>query len=78
VIPGLFTQELPASWTPVPTLLFGLAAIGMVRQPDGITADVSRLADRIRHYSARFARHPAGLAGQAPPSRPQEMQEMPR
>ncbi|WP_018636329.1 ABC transporter permease [Parafrankia elaeagni] len=47
VIPGLVTQYLPASWTPVPTLLFGLAAIGMVRQPDGMAADLGSLADRV-------------------------------
>ncbi len=61
VIPGLVTQYLPASWTPVPVLLFGLAAIGMVRQPDGLVADVGSLVDRVaRGVGAVFARRPMG------------------
>jgi branched-chain amino acid transport system permease protein len=48
VIPGLFTTYLPTSWTPVPTLLFGLAAIGMVRQPDGIASDLTAIGHRLR------------------------------
>ncbi len=47
VVPALFQQYLPNSWTPVPTLLFGLAAIGMVRQPDGIASDLALLRHRI-------------------------------
>lgn len=61
LMPGLVSQYLPASWTPVPTLLFGLAAIGMVRQPDGMAADVAALADRAsRGLGALLARRPSG------------------
>jgi branched-chain amino acid transport system permease protein len=52
VIPGLFSVYLPIGWAPVPTLLFGLAAIGMVRQPDGIASDLALLAHRARHLGA--------------------------
>ncbi|MGX1675553.1 branched-chain amino acid ABC transporter permease [Streptomyces sp. NPDC055400] len=52
VIPQLVVTYLPPSWTGLPVLLFGLAAIGIVRQPDGIVADASRsldaLTDRLR------------------------------
>ena len=54
VVPALFTTYLPSSWTPVPTLLFGLAAIGMVRQPDGMVADLSSLAGRLRRVLPGF------------------------
>jgi branched-chain amino acid transport system permease protein len=72
VVPGIFTLYLPASWTPVPVLLFGLAAIGMVRQPDGLLADIGALADWMgRRAAALLARGPAGPAAPVSPARPQ-------
>lgn len=57
LIPALFQTYLPDTWTPVPTLLFGLAAIGMVRQPDGIASDLALLAHHLRRLlSASRAR----------------------
>ncbi len=40
VIPQLFNQYLPSGWHEVPTLLFGLGAIGMARQPRGVLYDL--------------------------------------
>jgi branched-chain amino acid transport system permease protein len=75
VVPGIFTQYLPASWTPVPTLLFGLAAIGMVRQPDGLLADIGGLAHWLGRRAAALLAHgpagPGGPAARVSPPRPQ-------
>ncbi len=53
LIPGLFSSYLPSSWSPVPALLFGLGAIGMVRQPDGLASDLSLLAHRVRRLLSK-------------------------
>ena len=51
VVPQLFNQYLPSGWHEVPTLLFGLGAIGMARQPRGVLFDLvtglRRLRDRL-------------------------------
>jgi branched-chain amino acid transport system permease protein len=36
LIPQLFTTYLPTSWGPLPTLLFGMGAVLLARNPDGI------------------------------------------
>ena len=38
----------PSSWHDVPTLLFGLGAIGMARQPRGVLSDLVSGARRVR------------------------------
>lgn len=62
VIPGLFSTYLPASWTPIPTILFGLAAIGMVRQPDGISSDLAALGHWLRRLRPKASGVPAEAA----------------
>ena len=62
LVPALFTSYLPASWTPVPPLLFGLGAIGMVRQPDGLASDLALLAHRARRLLSRRAPAPVPTA----------------
>jgi branched-chain amino acid transport system permease protein len=47
VVPGLFTTYLPASWVQVPTLLFGLGAIGVAVNPDGVVAVHARQLRRL-------------------------------
>ena len=38
VVPGLFATYLPTSWGEVPTLLFGLGAVAVATNPDGVVA----------------------------------------
>ena len=42
-----------ATAPPVPALLFGLGAIGMVRQPDGLASDLSLLAHQVHRLLSR-------------------------
>jgi branched-chain amino acid transport system permease protein len=46
---NVFTTYLPTSqkWAIVPTLLFGLGAIGVVRNPDGVLVQWARVAQRL-------------------------------
>jgi branched-chain amino acid transport system permease protein len=39
---GLFTSYVPTKWGEVPTLLFGLGAIGVARNPDGVVTQTGR------------------------------------
>lgn len=52
VVPGLFHTYLPAGWGNLPTILFGLGAIGLIMAPDGSVTAVARqleaLFSRIR------------------------------
>jgi branched-chain amino acid transport system permease protein len=59
VVPALVATYLPSSWTPLPTLLFGLAAIGIVQQPDGIVTDIGTLARSARRRLQPARRIPA-------------------
>ena len=36
LMPAVFTRWLPASWSQVPTILFGLGAVALVQAPDGV------------------------------------------
>ncbi|MDT3439930.1 MULTISPECIES: ABC transporter permease [unclassified Pseudofrankia] len=40
--PGIFQTYLPTSWGNVPTLLFGLGAVGLAIDPDGVVAQYAR------------------------------------
>jgi len=59
VIPQLFTDHLTGRWLNVPTLLFGLGAIALAREPRGIVYDVVN-----RHRERRSGR--ARQVGEAP------------
>jgi branched-chain amino acid transport system permease protein len=48
VVPQLFSEYLPSGWHDVPTLLFGLGAIGMARQPRGVLVDLASGLRRLR------------------------------
>ena len=52
VVPQLVAEHLPASWADVPTLLFGLGAVGLAREPRGILFSV---VNGIRRQRARAA-----------------------
>jgi branched-chain amino acid transport system permease protein len=55
-MPQIFATYLPASWSQVPTVLFGLGAIGLAREPDGIVAQVTRNLSALR---LKLGRHGA-------------------
>jgi branched-chain amino acid transport system permease protein len=54
VMPQLFSEHLSGGWLEVPTMLFGLGAIALAREPRGVLV---QLAERRR---GRRARRPAG------------------
>jgi branched-chain amino acid transport system permease protein len=58
-MPQLFATYLPSSWSQVPTILFGLGAIGLAREPDGIVAQVSRNISALRGRRRRRDEEPA-------------------
>jgi branched-chain amino acid transport system permease protein len=58
IVPQLFNQYLPSGWHEVPTLLFGLGAIGMARQPRGILYDLMTGLRRLRSRLAPAAPTP--------------------
>ena len=52
LMPAVFTRYLPASWSQVPTILFGLGAVALVQAPDGV---ISLYAGYPRTARAKFA-----------------------
>jgi branched-chain amino acid transport system permease protein len=47
LLPGIFQTYLPISWGNIPTLLFGLGAIAVVRNPDGQLAANMRTTENL-------------------------------
>jgi branched-chain amino acid transport system permease protein len=61
LLPGVFQTYLPAGWTHLPTILFGLGAIMLARNPEGVIAMHARqLADLTRKRSDRRGRSEPG------------------
>lgn len=78
LLPGIAQNYLPAWFAQIPPILFGLGAIGIARNPDGILADHAR---QIRNLAARrrgrwasppatALPEPAGAAGSSPAGGP--------
>jgi branched-chain amino acid transport system permease protein len=67
LLPGLFQTYLPISWGNVPTLLFGLGAIGVAANPDGQLAANVRTAQRLalKVLKGRTGEEPAGMSAAA-------------
>jgi branched-chain amino acid transport system permease protein len=63
LIPQLFTTYLPTSWGPLPTLLFGMGAVLLARNPDGIITMNGR---QIEALARRLTRR-GGQAGGGQP-----------
>ena len=61
LFPGLFQSYVPARWGEVPTILFGLGAIGVARNPDGVVAQNAR---QLRQLLASLNRHRGTGAGE--------------
>lgn len=65
VVPGLFATYLPLGWGNLPTILFGLGAIGLIIDPDGsVTSMARQLEGLFSRLTSRRApdRQEAGLA----------------
>jgi branched-chain amino acid transport system permease protein len=62
LLPGIFQTYLPIAWGNVPTLLFGLGAIGVAANPDGQLAANVRTAQRLalKVIKGRADREPQG------------------
>lgn len=62
LLPGIFQTYLPIAWGNVPTLLFGLGAIGVAVNPDGQLAANVRTAQRLalKVIKGRADGEPAG------------------
>ena len=54
LIPAVFLNYLPPRWTTVPTVFFGLGAIGAARQPEGVVLHTAR---QIRSLLGRSPVH---------------------
>jgi branched-chain amino acid transport system permease protein len=65
LLPGLFQTYLPVTWGNVPTLLFGLGAIGVAANPDGQLAANVRTTQRL---ALKIFKGPAGGEPQGPPA----------
>jgi branched-chain amino acid transport system permease protein len=66
LLPGVFTTYVPTKYGDIPTLLFGLGAIGLAQNPDGSIAQQVRAVQNIAaKIGARRARIAA--AGGTPP-----------
>jgi branched-chain amino acid transport system permease protein len=64
LVPGIFENYLSGSWGNVPTLLFGLGAIGLIIDPDG---SVTMQARNLEHLMYRLRkRRQSAVAGVAP------------
>lgn len=73
LVPGLFQTYLPTTWGNVPTLLFGLGAIGVAVNPDGAVAQNARqLQSLALKIASRFnggkSTEPQGAADTDQPS----------
>ena len=62
LLPGVFAAYLPTDWSHLPTILFGLGAIMLARNPEGAIAQNARqltdLAVRLRNRRAPQAADP--------------------
>jgi branched-chain amino acid transport system permease protein len=63
LIPQLFTTYLPTSWGPLPTLLFGMGAVLLARNPDGIITMNGR---QIEALARRLTRRGGQTGGGQP------------
>ena len=64
VLPGIFQSYVPARWGEVPAVLFGLGAIGLARNPEGVIAQNARMIRLlVANLVARWSRSGRPVAG---------------
>jgi branched-chain amino acid transport system permease protein len=68
VVPALFSQYLHGDWLEVPTMMFGLGAIALAREPRGVVFQIveGRRRRSARRYAGRAQARPAERATVAP------------
>ncbi len=70
IMPGIFATYIPVKWAVVPSVLFGLGAVSVARNPEGVIAQYARqLSDLIpgcgRRNRSRRRRKPPAVAGRS-------------
>lgn len=63
LLPGVLSTYLPARWGEVPAILFGLGAIGVAINPEGVVLHTGR---QVRHLLAKLLPTRAERVGAAP------------
>jgi branched-chain amino acid transport system permease protein len=65
LFPGVFQSYVPARWGEVPTMLFGLGAVGVAQHPEGAVAQNGRALRQLltRLLSGGGGKQPPGAAG---------------
>ncbi len=71
LLPGVFQTYVPTRWAEAPAVLFGLGAIAVARDPDGV---VVRYGRQIRQLTAMIPRFPRRAA--APVAAPSSVPEV--
>lgn len=69
LMPGLFQTYVPTRWGGVPTILFGLGAIGVARHPEGVVLQQGRQMRRLVSKVVARSR-PDRPPGRQPPPAP--------
>jgi branched-chain amino acid transport system permease protein len=63
LLPGIFQTYLSGDWGNVPTLLFGIGAIGLIMDPDGtVTMQARSLEQMVYRLRARLRARKPGMA----------------
>jgi branched-chain amino acid transport system permease protein len=63
LMPAVFTRWLPASWSQVPTILFGLGAVALAQAPDGV---LTLYGSYLKNARSKFGARAAPLVETAP------------
>jgi branched-chain amino acid transport system permease protein len=58
LVAGVFQTYVPARWGEVPSVLFGLGAIGVARNPDGVVTQVGRQVRQVLAGVSRMREGP--------------------
>lgn len=68
LLPAVFSNYIPTRWDEVPTLLFGLGAVAVARNPDGVVLDTGRKVRALLDRLAPPAPAAARASGASPAS----------
>ncbi|HVW40121.1 MAG TPA: ABC transporter permease [Amycolatopsis sp.] len=66
VVPGVIATYLPAAWGNVPTILFGLGAVGVALHPEGVVATQTRQIQQLIRRRRRGSPEPVAAAPKLP------------
>lgn len=68
LMPGLFQTYVPTRWGGIPTILFGLGAIGVARHPDGVVLQQGQQMRRLVSKVVARSHPDRPLSGSVPPA----------